>query len=351
MLIKKILFLPLIFCLLLCAGCNNDLTDANSDRHTVITDSIGRQVSLPQTVTKVAVANRYNMEIIKSLGVLDRVVGVDYGIYQDQAAYGEFFSKEQVIGKSQNDLNYEKIIELQPQLLILTGNGAWQDAAKKLEPFGIRIIVMDAYYTSAFEHTYTLAGQIFQQEAKAAAFISYFQDKLQYIRTALKNVPKKTVYYEYRNMGTTTIPGDYFFEMLEYAHADNIFRDAKSTEINIEAVVQQNPDAIVKVGAAGVDPKYIPPTAADFLQRHQELVERPGWTAIKAVQNDKILLLSQYAHGGASKLVGTMYIAKFLYPEYLPDLHPEQVFKDWVTKYQHLDYRPGHTDPPFALTD
>ena len=77
--------------------------------------------------------------------------------------------------------------------------------------------------------------------------------------------------------------------------------------------------------------------------------EGQDWSKISAVKNKKVLLLSHYVHGGASKLVGTMYIAKFLYPEYLPDLHPENVFQDWLTKYQHLDYIAGHTYPAYKL--
>lgn len=349
MLIKKLLFLLLIFSLLL-AGCANQAPAAVGEQITV-TDSIGRQVMIPRHITKVAVANRYNVEVIQSVGAGAKIIGVDYGIYQDREAYGETFTREQVIGKSQNDLNYEKIIELQPQLLVITGNGAWQDAEKKLTPFGIKIIVMNAYYTAEFAKTYTLAGQIFNREKEAAEFIDYFQAKLRYIQQALQNIPAKTVYFEYKRQGNTTVPGDYFFEMLEAAHADNIFKTAHSTKINIEAVATGDPEAIIKIGAAGIDPKYTPPATADFQKRKQELVSRPGWETISAVKNDKILLLSQYAQGGASKLIGTMYIAKFLYPEYLPDLHPEQVFKDWGTKYQGLPYLPGHTYPPFALND
>lgn len=61
--------------------------------------------------------------------------------------------------------------------------------------------------------------------------------------------------------------------------------------------------------------------------------------------------MSHYAFGGACELVGTMYIAKFLYPEYLPDLHPEEIFKTWVTKYQRLPYIEGHTYPRFTMED
>ena len=285
--IKALLLLLMFLNFFLVTGCFNSNHPQTAGEHITITDSIGRQVSIPRQITKAVVSNRYNMEIIKSIGAADKVIGVDYGIYQDQTAYGAFFDSNQVIGKTQNEL----------------------------APFGIKTVVMDAYYTSKFADTYTLAGKIFNKEPEAAAFIDYFQTKLQYIQTALKDIPKKTVYFEYKKSGTTTVPGDYFFDMLEYAQADNIFKTAKSTEIDIEAVVQKNPDVIIKVGAAGVDPQYIPPTAAEFQKRKEALRSRPGWETVTAVKNDQILLLSQYVHGGASKLVGTMYIAKFLYPE------------------------------------
>lgn len=331
------------------SGCSSDKNIDSEE--TVVNDSIKREIKIPIDVERVVVANRYNMEIIKSINAIDKVVGVDYGIYQDQEAYGDFFTKEQVIGKGQNDLNYEKIIELNPQLLIITGNGNWKDAEQKLEPFGIKVIVLNAYYTDEFKKTYTIAGKIFNREKEAKEFIDYFGSKLDYINNQLKNQQLKTVYYEYKNEGVTTIPGDYFYKMLEYAHADNILKNAKSLQIDTESVVENNPDYIVKVGDKGIEPKYIPPTVNEFLMRKKNIISRPGWETLSAVKNDRILLLSQYAHGGASKIVGTCYIAKFLYPEYLPDLHPEEVFKEWVTKYQHLPYIKGHTYPAFSLDD
>ena len=161
------------------SGCSSDKNIDSEE--TVVNDSIKREIKIPIDVERVVVANRYNMEIIKSINAIDKVVGVDYGIYQDQEAYGDFFTKEQVIGKGQNDLNYEKIIELNPQLLIITGNGNWKDAEQKLEPFGIKVIVLNAYYTDEFKKTYTIAGKIFNREKEAKEFIDYFGSKLDYI--------------------------------------------------------------------------------------------------------------------------------------------------------------------------
>ena len=44
-------------------------------------------------------------------------------------------------------------------------------------------------------------------------------------------------------------------------------------------------------------------------------------------------------------------MAKYLYPEYLPDLHPEKVFKIWLERYLGLNYIAGHTYPAFKLED
>ncbi len=317
----------------------------------IVTDSIGREVEIPSPVTKAAVANAYNTEIINAIGSLDSVIGVDYNIYQDKESWKERFTEDQVIGKDQKELNYEKIIDLAPEVLILTGNGTWEEAERQLSDFGIKVVVVDAYYTEEFEQNCELLGKIFGREAEAKELSDYFMDKLAYINRQLEGAEKKTVYFEYRREGNTTIPGNFFFNMVEFSGADNVFKESENVEIDPEAVVVKNPEYIVKVSAPDVYSSYYPPTKEEQKAIYDELTGRPGWDEIDAVKNGNILLLSHYVHGGASKLVGTMYIAKFLYPELLPDLHPEQVFRDWLLKYQKLDYIEGHTYPAYTFED
>lgn len=325
--------------------------DTPAEGSHIVTDSIGRQVELPSPVSTAVVANANNVEIINAIDCLDRVIGVDYNIFQDKESWKNQFTEDQVIGKSQKELNYEKIIELNPQVLILTGNGTWEEAEQQLEPFGIKVCVVDAYYTDQFEQTCQIMGEIFGENEKAKELSDYFMDKLDYINTQLAGVEKKTVYFEYRREGNTTIPGNFFYYMIEYSGADNVFKDSENVEVDTEAVVVKNPACIVKVSAPDVYSSYYPPTTEEHQAIKEELVSRPGWDEITAVKDDNILLLSHYVHGGASKLVGTMYVAKFLYPDLLPDLHPEQVFKDWLEKYQKLEYIEGHTYPAFGLDD
>lgn len=333
--------------MLLLAGCGADKEQKTASKQNTITvtDSLGRKVELTYPVKRAVVSNAYNAELITAIGAIDRVVGVDYHIYQDQDGFGHRFTKDMMIGNDQRSLNYEKIIELKPQVVIMTSNGGWEDAVKKLTPFGIAVVNVDAYYTDKFRENAQLMGEIFGEQAKAKEYIDYFSSKLEYINKQLQNVPKKSLYFEYRAPGKTTVPGDYFFNMVEYSGAENIFKTAKNVNVDIESVVEKNPEYIVKVSDVNVYSSYNPPTLEEHKRIKAKLIARPGWEHIRAVEKDNILLLSHYVHGGASKLVGTMYIAKFLYPEQLPDLHPEQVFRDWVSKYQKLKYKKGHTYP------
>lgn len=354
--VKVMGFIACISLAAIAAGCGEKSshpvsisTEKSADETVTVTDSLGRDVVIPQKVTRAAITNAYNAELITAIGAADKIAGVDYYIYQDKAGFKNRFTEENLIGSSQGGLNYEKIANMDPDVLILCENDNWQTAEEKLKPFGIPVVVCNAYYTAQVFDNITLLGKIFNEDDKAKEFVDYFSSKLQYIDNQLQNVPKRSVYFEYRTPGRTTIPGDYFYEMVNKAHGNNIFSDAKATQVQIDEVVKKNPDYIVKVSEANVYSSYIPPTMDDMKRIKQDLISRPGWDSIKAVENDHILLLSHYIHGGASKLVGTMYIAKFMYQEYLPDLHPEDIFQKWVSDYEGLEYHSGHTYPIYEL--
>ena len=241
---KFIIGLFVILVLFIICGCSqqNIITEEKTD---VITDGIGRNIEITVPLTRVVVANTYNTELINAIGAIDTVVGVDYAIYQDEEGYKGRFKMENIIGKSQRELNYERIIELAPQALILTGNGSWQEAEEKLSPFGIKVIVLDAYYTDRFFDNCKLLGALFGKKREAEELSSYFKEKLDYIKTNLSNTELKSVYFEYRREGNTTVPGDYFYNMVKYAGGKNIFEDAVNVSVDSESVIERNPQCIV----------------------------------------------------------------------------------------------------------
>lgn len=333
------------------AGTDSGAGSAEGDAPETITltDNVGREVELPYPVETAAVALRYTNELIRACGAIDHVIAVDLNTAQDRDYWG-MFDPENVIGKGQRELDYEQIIKLAPQVLILPANGSYEEAIEKLEPFGIKVFVISGYDTDDFVNQCENIGKMFNVEDKANAFCQYFTDKLAYIDEQLKDVEPRTYYYEGNTDYATILEGDTFYRMFELAHARNIFaEDAEginAKEVDPEAVIQRDPDVIVKCitpdAARSGTGLYSPPPLEQFREVYQSIISRPAWDSVKAVKNDEIYFMTQFSHGGACKLVGTMYIAKWLYPDLLPELDPDEVFRAWMEDFQGFKNVEGH---------
>jgi iron complex transport system substrate-binding protein len=327
-------------------------TPANEEKTITLTDNVGRVVELPFPVEKAVVALRYNNELIRACGAIDQVIAADMNTAQDRA-YWENFDPENTIGKSQKALNYEKIIELNPQVLILPGNGTYEEAEEKLGPFGIKVFVISGYDTNDFENQIDNIGAMFDKKDEANQFKAYYNDTLGYIATQLEGVEKKTVYWESTKDYKTSFPGNYYYNMIVASGGENIFSDAPEGQsdatITPEDVVLKNPDFIFKhitpndaLKGTGV---YVAPSLEQRKQTIAEVKARPGWDEITAVKNDDVYLMSQFGHGGASKMIGAVYMAKWMYPEALKDLDPDAIFKEWLEDYQGFEFIDGHFYP------
>ncbi len=345
-----------LFILSLCLGCG--FSKAKDDKifePIVVVDSIGRRITLEKPVTRVAIANAYNTdltELVVAFGCLDSIVGVDQNILWNTEAFHNRFTKEHLIcNRDGLAINYEKVVDLKPDVLLISSKGSWYDAQEKLANFGIKVIVIDTHDLANFENNCMLLGEIFNKPNRAKEIKDYFIGQLQYVQKQLAGVKKKKVYLECGSPGATTMPGSYFYSLVQYTGADNIMEDAVERHVLPEAVILRNPDYIVKMSDRRWKYSYTPPTEKEHLLIRNEMKNRSGWEEIDAVKYDRIFQLSYFSHCGASKIIGVLYVAKYLYPEYLPDLHPEKVFKIWLERYLGLNYIAGHTYPAFKLED
>ena len=314
-----------------------------------LTDSLGRRVVLPYPLTRVAVVNPYNAELIAAVGAENTICGIDKDIYENRAALHVPLTKDMIVSPhGETNLNLEQVIRLKPQVLILDAGFHYERDERVLGLFGIKVFVLRADSAEHFPENCHLMGQMFGREKEAAALCDYFEAQKAYIDQQLRNVPRKKVYYECRRSCRSVILGEAFNEMLDVAHADNIFADANSIFISNDILILRNPSYIIRLSDVSEPYSYHPPSEEFFRRIKQNIRGRACWDYIDAVKEDNILLYSYYAHGGAAKYVGAMYLAKYLYPEQLPELDPEEVFRVWLTRFQRLDYMPGHTYPSFA---
>lgn len=315
----------------------------------VIVDGLGREVEIPWPLERAVVANRYNSELIRACGAIDKVVAVDKNTAQDRAYWSQF-DPEEVIGKGQRELNYEQIVNLDAQVLITPKNGNIEDDVAALEPFGIKVVVITGWDAADLVNQIETVGRVFDVEDNANKLIDFYNSNVATLKDCLKEVkePKK-IYWEYGDPFTTCIPGtssDGWHNMLIMAGGENIFGDASlaGKDIDPEHILLEDPDLIIKTSSGpalkntGV---YTPPTAEMYDEITSEMASRAGWSDLKAVKEGNLYCTTGFCAGGLGKMIGAMYTAKWLYPEYTESIDPDAIFTEWM-QMQGMDYIDGH---------
>jgi iron complex transport system substrate-binding protein len=311
----------------------------------VVIDAVGREVELPCHPSRVAVLNRYNLELIRACGLIDRVIAVDDSIIENHVYWPEFGPEDSFGGS--NEINYEALAEFEPEVLITAFYS--EDIEAALEPFGIPVIALIGYDVN-MNNSIDVIEQIFGKTEGSEALRAFFNEINGEIETIAATIPEEerrtAVWESIRDYSAVKANNDWG-KMIERAGGINVFADVafENSEIDGEAYLVANPDFIFKmVAASGNDLSgYTPPSEEDYLAAADAYLARPGFEELTAVQNGDVRFVTSFAMGGMGKLIGTAYIAKWMYPDYYPDLDPDAIFARWLEEFQHIDYVEGQS--------
>ena len=310
-----------------------------------VTDAVGRQVELPSYATRVAVLNRYNLELIRACGLIDKVIAVDDSIIENHIYWPEF-SPEDSFGGS-NEVNVEALAEFEPEALITAFYS--EDLEKSLAPFGIPVIALIGYDVN-MNNSIDIIEQVFGQTEGSAALRAFFNEVNGTITDIAATIPeaeRKTAVWESIKDYSAVKANNDWGKMIERAGGINVFADVafENSDIDGEAYLVADPDFIFKmVAASGADLSgYTPPSEEDYLAATDAYLARPGFGEITAVQNGDVRFVTSFAMGGMGKLVGTAYIAKWMYPEQYASLDPDAIFARWLEEFQNIAFVDGQS--------
>jgi iron complex transport system substrate-binding protein len=324
---------------------------ALAEKQTLI-DDMGRKVTLDLPVKRAAIFNAYNVEFFRSVGAVKAVAGIDGGTL-NQVGYWPEFGQQNVVGNGQTALNYEKIVELKPDVVILPRNGAVAEAETKLAPFGIPVFVLTGWDTVQHVQNLRTVGVLTGRQSAAEKVVDFYQGYVDLLTERLKGAPAKTVYLEKVPSLFTAVPGSGWHDMIALGGGKSIFGDvdiakepsSRGTvhqfEVTSEAIVTKNPDVIIKLAVG--DTIFAPAKPGELEALAAEIVKRPGWGTITAVKAGQVHVMASFAAGGSSKIIGTLFVAKALYPERFKDVDPEAALKIWIEDFQGVPFRRGYS--------
>ena len=302
---KKLTAILLILAaMLIFAACAGEATPANDTRPTY--DREGTAITLPAEISRVVTLGPSNAEIIIALGLADTIVAVDM-FSADVAGLPAGVVKPFGI----MDPDPEYIISLMPDVIFVGGVPRGADSPfVALENAGITMIhVPSAESIAEIMEDIRFVAAVMSAEAAGETIIANMQAEIDEIAHIAAGITAtRTVYFEVSpapwtfSLGT----GTFINEMIELIGAVNIFADqAGWVPVADEMIVARNPDVIL--------------TTTDFLPDPiEEIVGRPGFDAITAVQNGDVFYIDTASSNRPTHNItrALREMAAAIYPEY-----------------------------------
>ncbi|MBR5070636.1 MAG: ABC transporter substrate-binding protein [Oscillospiraceae bacterium] len=246
------------------------------DTSIVFTDMAGREVRLEKAAEKVVALEPSDCEILFAIGAGNTLVG--RGEYCDYPAQVMDIPSVQ----SGYETNIEAVIELGPEVVIMTKMAQTEDQINAFENAGIKVIMTDAQDINGIYECVNMIGKATGKEDAAANVVSQ-------MKSAFDSIKKegagqgKTVYFEVSPLQWglwAAGSGTFMDEAAQMLGLTNIFGDqAGWLEVSEEQVISADPDYIVTITMYyGEGPTPV-----------EEICSRPGWEKLKAVVNEDII--------------------------------------------------------------
>lgn len=253
-----------------------------SARTLSITDDWGRTVALAAPARRIVSLSPSSTEILFALGVGPRVVG--------RTTFCDFPPAVRSVPDVGNGIepNVEAVAARHPDLVVLYASAANRAADRGLAALHIPVAVLKldvaADVVRAARRLAALAGIAGAADSLVAAFDASLQTVE--AEAAARRERRPRIYVDvWANPPMTVGRGSYLSEVLRAAGAVNSFGDlsASAAPVSLEAIAARDPDAVLVL---------VPDT-----MRVPDLASRPGWDAVRAVREGRVLVVDASLYG------------------------------------------------------
>ncbi|MFO7794422.1 MAG: cobalamin-binding protein [Candidatus Nanohaloarchaea archaeon] len=209
-----------------------------------------------------------NTEILYALGLEDQIVGTT-----SLCDYPGAAREKPSIGGWSEGVNYNKIDELNPDIILLSDQLQDEQASKLSEKYEV-LQVNPESLEEVFESIEKI-GKRFNREKEASKIISEMKEEIQEI-----NLEGKRIYCE-EWMDPPMVSGNWIPGLIEAANGDYFIGEERSRELVLEKLKEFDPEYIfLNVCGAG-----------ENIDRNK-ILERSEWQEITAVKNEDIYVVN-----------------------------------------------------------
>jgi len=306
-----------------------------------IVDSADRTVTVKKPVERIVPQPITLYEPIWVLGAQDKVVGVRTEAKEDDYPWLPRIQDIPAIGR-RKELDYEKIIELKPDIVIASKK-AVEEMEEKLAPAGITVVALQLVEIEKFDPEFKILAKILGKDERAEEFISWRQKHLEMVKERTEGIESKVkVFGEYTDVEWGTGgKGSGLHSVITAAGGYNIAGDEVGYFgiVDPEWVIRENPKVILLVEWTGLTGYYI-----DSYEGVKQLIEnaynRTGLKETYAVKNGRVYVIDGPGVLTACRNnIAVLYCAKWFYPEQFEDLNPEEIHREYFEEWIGVEYK------------
>jgi iron complex transport system substrate-binding protein len=265
-------------------------------------DNLGRSVEIYDTPRRIVSLSPHITEILYAIGLRERIVGVTrFSDYPEEA------KEKERIGSYIN-LDLEKIISLQPDLIISTSDGNPKEDIDKLASLGHSVFVISHNDIDGIYRSILKIGEITGQEAESVQLVSQMEEHIENIRLKLRNTKIRPVFYQLGdNPLITTGKSTFIDSLIELAGGRNIAGDIDILypRFSMEQVLASAPEVIIISSMAEKK------ASSEVLKKWEK------WKEIPAVRHKEIFFINpDLIHRPGPRIVeGLEKLSAMIHPE------------------------------------
>jgi iron complex transport system substrate-binding protein len=324
-----IVFLTVVLPSLLVCVCSTKM--AAGEIRTVV-DQVGRKVTIPAIINKVAVPLPWMLNIVTAIGARDKVAGVSTYAVRDMGfniLFPEWVKSQTIIGDL-NQMNKEVILRVNPDLMIAQPG----PSVKQMEEIGIPTVVV----TRELDTTENIRfiGMVLGKEREAEKLASFYEKTMGIASSRTSGISenaRKKVYYT-SGPDALKVAGKNFGNAPLVRKAGGVLvtenlSGGSGTAVSMEQVLQWDPDIVVVGYGYGLKP-------ADILSD-------PKWQHIKAVKNHSVYL-EPPPHAACIKkhpsaALGVLWLAQKAYPDRFKDVNVQKMVEDFIQRFYGVTWK------------
>lgn len=300
---EVLLALGLTMVLTLVMGCAQATPTVALPAVTMVDDA-QRTVEITGVPERIISLAPSNTEVLFALGLGDKVVGVT-----DLCDYPEEAQEIEKVGFV--EINLEKIVDLEPDLVLYIGGTAQLEKTQTMEDLGLTVLVLAPSDIEGIFDDIELVGRTTGTEDEAADLVSELRARMDEVLSRVAQAKRQPlVFYELDATDParpwTAGPGSFIDALITMAGGVNLGASAEMewAQFSTEEVIAQDPEIII-LGDA------------NYGVTAESVEERPGWGVITAVKAGAIYPIDDtlVSRPGPRIVDGLEELARIIHPE------------------------------------